>query len=343
MERGIILGKASEKKFKDLNENNKFLNKKRKERDSEENKNYKIEFTNSRRSINLVGFGDLEEELSPDKANDKSSKNINDQLDLDDQSYQNSSKKKKKNKINLIDYDEEVEMRTREKVKFENDMERDDRVKSFKVVDVVKTKSDRDHKRKRHRRDREAKSNSISSPMKSLDSNNDNFEEADNEPVFNRDLIKFSSQPSTEARSSPMTDDSYFCPWLSEKTKSYRGMLKLHYEIIDFYEFIKPTAEEDVNREESVRIMKSVIKEKWPDWKVKKFGSYPNKLHLPDSDVDLVIITDSTSPADQLKVLKKIEKELSKRNIVDYLRLIEARVPIIRTSLSKTKISLDIR
>ncbi len=134
-----------------------------------------------------------------------------------------------------------------------------------------------------------------------------------------------------------------FFPWLTDKTKSLRGMIKLHQEILDFYEFIKPTSEEDKLRDVTIRRLKELIKEEFPNWKVKKFGSFPNKIHLPDSDVDIVILPKHQESSEgQLKILKKILKKLVKNDFVDYIKLIEARVPIIRATLKETKISIDI-
>ena len=134
-----------------------------------------------------------------------------------------------------------------------------------------------------------------------------------------------------------------FFPWITDKTKSLRGMIKLHQEILDFYEFIKPTSEEDKLRDITIRRLKELIKEEFPNWKVKKFGSFPNKIHLPDSDVDIVILPNHQESSEgQLKILKKILKKLVKNDFVDYIKLIEARVPIIRATLKETKISIDI-
>lgn len=136
-----------------------------------------------------------------------------------------------------------------------------------------------------------------------------------------------------------------FYHWLSEKTHSLRGMAKLHQEIIDFYNFIKPTSEEDILREISIKSFKLFIKKHWPNWKVKIFGSFPNKLHLPNSDVDVLILTKTEKLGkikNELEILKQIEIKLKENEMVDYLQIIEAQVPIISTCLTQTKINLDI-
>lgn len=129
-------------------------------------------------------------------------------------------------------------------------------------------------------------------------------------------------------------------PWLQEETMRKRGMVKLHYEILDFWDFLKPTSEEDALRDRTVAVLKQLVKDINPSWRVKKFGSFPNKLHLPDSDIDIVILTESKE-VDQLKILKKIADRLTP--YVSFIRVIEARVPIVRATLKETKINLDIR
>ena len=92
-----------------------------------------------------------------------------------------------------------------------------------------------------------------------------------------------------------------------------------------------------------MKIVKNLIQAEWPDWTVKEFGSFPNKIHLPDSDVDIIVLTGKESSADQNKILKKITKVLVQAECVDYIQLISARVPIIKATLKETKINLDIR
>ena len=139
-----------------------------------------------------------------------------------------------------------------------------------------------------------------------------------------------------------MVRESIDFPWLTEKSKKERGMLKLHYEILEFYEFIRPTSEEDLLRERTMKSVKDLIKTHFPDLKVKKFGSFPNKIHLPDSDVDIVVLSDKDQNVDQTKILKKITQKLIDNDMVDFIRIIEARVPIIRGTLKNTKINMDI-
>lgn len=178
--------------------------------------------------------------------------------------------------------------------------------------------------------------------------------DGDGQSLFTQDFIKIPKDknvqpdptdilPSRDVAKSEFDTIRKSYPWIKRKTEKLRGIFKLHQEILDFYEFIKPTAEEDEFRAKTVKIVKNLILAEWPDWTVKEFGSFPNKIHLPDSDVDIIVLTGKESSADQNKILKKITKILVQADCVDYIQLIGARVPIIKATLKETKINLDIR
>jgi non-canonical poly(A) RNA polymerase PAPD5/7 len=118
-------------------------------------------------------------------------------------------------------------------------------------------------------------------------------------------------------------------------------MLKLHFEIVDFYNYIKPHKSEYDIRKKSFEILKQILLKKFPDFRVKSFGSFPNEIFLADSDVDIVVI--SKQKIDQKKTLEKIyECIIGKSELFDYIRKIDAKVPIIKLQLKETKIFLDI-
>jgi len=181
-----------------------------------------------------------------------------------------------------------------------------------------------------------------------------NLEKIFKDKIFSLDFIKIPKEKFSnvdkhdlEANSKDENflkiESGNFYPWLSKQAKHQRGMHKLHQEIIDFYEFIKPSEAEDKLRHKTVKNVKNLIQAEWPTWIVKEFGSFPSKIHLPDSDVDILILTGKDSSADQHKILKKITKILVDANCVDYIQLIKARVPIIKATLKETKINIDIR
>ena len=158
-------------------------------------------------------------------------------------------------------------------------------------------------------------------------------------PLFSNDFIPFPSKVDKTVVEEPL--DNFSHPWLTNRTRKMRGMLKLHYEILDFYDFIKPTEEEDELRTRTFDILKNLIDEINPNWKVKMFGSFPNKIHLPDSDIDLIVLTDDESEA--TRVLKKVAKKLKDSDSVSFINLIDARVPIVKAQIKETGINVDIR
>lgn len=66
--------------------------------------------------------------------------------------------------------------------------------------------------------------------------------------------------------------------------------IRLHNEIVEFYRYIQPSDLERVNRERSAKEVVEFLQEKNPDSQIHVFGSFYNKLYLPNSDIDIVMI-----------------------------------------------------
>ncbi|XP_041078013.1 terminal nucleotidyltransferase 4B-like [Polyodon spathula] len=125
------------------------------------------------------------------------------------------------------------------------------------------------------------------------------------------------------------------------KTRNYsEGVLGLHEEIFDFYEYMSPRPEEERMRKEVVQRIKDVIRELWPNADVHIFGSFSTGLYLPTSDIDLVVF----GKWDSLP-LWTLEQALRKHNIADENSvkvLDKATVPIIKLTDSYTEVKVDI-
>lgn len=80
-------------------------------------------------------------------------------------------------------------------------------------------------------------------------------------------------------------------PWITEKTSQTFGEEKLHYEIIDFFNYIKPNREDYLKRNITYYDFLSWLKENFPKWKIKLYGSFAVDLFLKNSDIDIVIFT----------------------------------------------------
>ncbi|XP_078096476.1 terminal nucleotidyltransferase 4A isoform X6 [Mustelus asterias] len=127
-------------------------------------------------------------------------------------------------------------------------------------------------------------------------------------------------------------------PW---KTMKYNmGVIGLHEEIMDFYNFVSPRPEEETMRKEVVKRIESVIKELWPAADVQIFGSFSTGLYLPTSDIDLVVFGKWKNPPLQL-----LEQALRRRNIAEphSIKVLDkATVPIIKLTDQETEVKVDI-
>lgn len=127
-------------------------------------------------------------------------------------------------------------------------------------------------------------------------------------------------------------------PW---KSRNYSdGIVGLHEEIKDFYEYISPRPEEELMRHEVVTRIQRVIKDLWPNAEVRVFGSFSTGLYLPTSDIDLVVFGNwETLP------LWTLEEALRKRKVADEnsIKVLDkATVPIIKLTDSHTEVKVDI-
>ena len=83
-------------------------------------------------------------------------------------------------------------------------------------------------------------------------------------------------------------------PWLkrSEYITSHPGF-RLHKEMCEFYDFVRPQKYEQVVREELLRRLQAAVKREMPRCGVHCFGSFAAGLYLPNADMDVVILSDS--------------------------------------------------
>uniref|UniRef100_A0A8C3AG23 Terminal nucleotidyltransferase 4B n=1 Tax=Cyclopterus lumpus TaxID=8103 RepID=A0A8C3AG23_CYCLU len=150
---------------------------------------------------------------------------------------------------------------------------------------------------------------------------------------FNSSLLNSGTSSNTRG------DDGYAgTPW---KVRNYsEGIVGLHEEVNDFYEYISPRPEEEKMRLEVVDRIKGVIHDLWPSAEVQVFGSFSTGLYLPTSDIDLVVFGKwETLP------LWTLEEALRKRNVADEnsIKVLDkATVPIIKLTDSFTEVKVDI-
>ncbi|XP_014260196.1 non-canonical poly(A) RNA polymerase PAPD5-like isoform X1 [Cimex lectularius] len=131
------------------------------------------------------------------------------------------------------------------------------------------------------------------------------------------------------------------CPWMPEgKVYDERPLVRLHEEILDFYEYISPTPEEHNMRSQVVSNIESLVLELWPSARVEVFGSFRSGLYLPTSDIDLVVIGDwETLP------FRTLEKTLLEKNICtpENVKVLDkATVPIVKLTDKSSCVKIDI-
>lgn len=137
------------------------------------------------------------------------------------------------------------------------------------------------------------------------------------------------------------TNGNYTSSWTPWKTRKYNsGVLGLHEEIMDFYNFMSPRSEEESMRKEVVNRIERIIKELWPTSDVQIFGSFSTGLYLPTSDIDLVVFGKWERPP-----LQDLEQALRKHNVAEPFSikvLDKATVPIIKLTDQETEVKVDI-
>lgn len=126
--------------------------------------------------------------------------------------------------------------------------------------------------------------------------------------------------------------------WKSKETYS-PGIVGLHEEIEEFYNFVIPTRAEDAMRLLAVEHITKVVNSLWPQAKVEVFGSYRTGLCLPTSDIDMVILGEWDSLP-----LHTLGKALESSGISgsDINVIAKASVPIIKLVHTPSRVKVDI-
>ncbi|XP_047057031.1 terminal nucleotidyltransferase 4B-like [Lolium rigidum] len=129
--------------------------------------------------------------------------------------------------------------------------------------------------------------------------------------------------------------------WFRGGRRFRSPMLQLHKEILDFCDFISPSAEEESSRTAAVQAVSDVVKHIWPHCKVEVFGSFRTGLYLPTSDIDVVIF-ESRVKTPQVG-LYALAKALTQKGVAKKIQVIaKARVPIVKFVERISEIPFDI-
>ena len=167
--------------------------------------------------------------------------------------------------------------------------------------------------------------------------------------LSSNDEQSFESQKNSQKQSSKDSEES-FHPWIKPDSKCHltNGMLKLHYEILDFCDFIRLNDEEKNLREKTYNFIKTTIEGKYVEYSCILYGSFKTDLSLPDSDIDILIVLKEGKEEESQKnkildeALNKIYNLLNSTKAFSYLEKINAKVPIIKCTYKETNINVDI-
>lgn len=131
--------------------------------------------------------------------------------------------------------------------------------------------------------------------------------------------------------------------WIPESTLSLKDpYLKFHQELIDYAYHIEPKESLLDKRSMTLKLFMDIIKDKYPQWDIKTFGSYAQGTQTIFSDLDLVIFKKEKEHLTDYEMLKEISQWLRRKQFGYNIQFIKARVPIIKVICQKTGISIDI-
>lgn len=141
------------------------------------------------------------------------------------------------------------------------------------------------------------------------------------------------------------------CPWVVEDHSGVPNMgTRLHFEIRDFYDYVRPRDFEERLRHEVVSKLETLVRKKWRQARIFPFGSFMSGLYLPTADMDLAICSqdfiDGKYPLfDRKKCLFQMKSHLE-FNKVAFRGMVEAitraKVPLLKYTDNYTGLKLDI-
>ena len=139
-------------------------------------------------------------------------------------------------------------------------------------------------------------------------------------------------------------------PWVVDVDPSTSAAFRLHREICDYYEYVRPKDFEKAVREDLLDRLQKVIHRWEPTWSLQCFGSFAAGLYLPNADMDVVVMSYGFQRSGRGNIpqnyhkLQKIADFLSQRiAIEDSMEVIaSAKVPLIKFADAKTGINVDI-
>eukprot|EP00300_Choanocystis_sp_HF-7_P014413 c18683_g1_i10.p1 GENE.c18683_g1_i10~~c18683_g1_i10.p1 ORF type:complete len:464 (+),score=83.80 c18683_g1_i10:1089-2480(+) len=118
--------------------------------------------------------------------------------------------------------------------------------------------------------------------------------------------------------------------------------ISLHSEILAFCEYARPCKREEKRRSELVASIDKLVRALWPQATIRLFGSFDTALHLPLSDLDIVVFNADPN-RNSKQPMFKLARALRAQAFTTNLQVIaHARVPIIKLTDKHSHIDVDI-
>ena len=131
-------------------------------------------------------------------------------------------------------------------------------------------------------------------------------------------------------------------PWVKPSTIKFEDpVLMLHEEILDFFDFMQPTLNDKQMRDDLVQRIRTVTKELWPDSEISVFGSYETGLWLPNSDLDIAVLT--SNPESTEEMINSLAQKLCLLGMISEMdRILSATVPILKFKDKVSGVYVDV-
>ena len=133
--------------------------------------------------------------------------------------------------------------------------------------------------------------------------------------------------------------------WMKPETEKIVDINnRFHKEIIDYVNYIIPNNASLLRRLNTIHRLTKILEKYQPNWKILLFGSFSQTTSTVFSDLDFVILNESKYSSKNLdiKELYYLMNILRMEGFSRNIRLIRARVPILKATCCITGINVDI-
>lgn len=133
--------------------------------------------------------------------------------------------------------------------------------------------------------------------------------------------------------------------WMKTETKTIKNIdERFNEEIIEYVNYIIPKDSTLSQRHRTKQCLTNIIQKYKPNWRVVLFGSFSQNTSTVFSDLDFAVLSDDIDSSRKMDIneLIYIMKILRNNGFSRNIRLIRARVPILKATCSLTGINVDI-